>query len=700
MHTKLSQKQFGPWALITGASSGIGKEFAVQLATQGFNLVLVARRAPLLQTLAAELETKYVIRTRAVDLDLAEDNFLARLRFVTDSLEIGLVISNAGIANAGEFLKMEWETLRKSVRINVLAHLAIARHFGENMTKLGRGGIILVSANGSSDGVPFLANSAATKAYVHSLGQGLHIEFKRSGVTVLVMSPGATDTAAMGDLGFKPGQSPIKPMAVGPCVAETLRALKAGRSHIIPGRLNRIMSALVPASVGRNLFGKMLAKANGITLALLLVTKLHAQDSLRLSLDEAIKLGLANNKSIQAAALNSDLDEYQAKQARAALYPSIAGNVSLTHYFDVPAQYVAANTLNPSAPSHEYTGLKLLLPNSLAAGVTVNWTFYKQAVFAGLKIIQLRDVRTSIQFQKDRSELAFAISQLYYGISFTGKQQENLKKILGNQDRLLALLQANVDNGLVLRTELEKVKVNKETTRSQLDELSTAVEAQDNILKLLIGAPPQTRLSLSIPDVDRALSPITDTMMNPESSYDFQLLRTQRQLTGLERKAIMATNMPTLGFTYGYSYNAVSPDFGKIFGSGFSFPVQYAGLNLAVPIFNGNGNVFRLRENAVRSRQEQLQADQLLQKIGTDIVNARLRYNSSLDRLHANHANVQLAQDLYKQSLEQYHQGTILLTDVLTFETTLEQALSQYLSSVSNSLMALLDYKKATNTIL
>ena len=111
-----------------------------------------------------------------------------------------------------------------------------------------------------------MANSAATKAYVYSLGQGLHLEWKRNGVSVLVVSPGATNTAAMDDLGFRVDELPMKPMSAGQCVEEALAALEAGKAHIIPGRTNRVMKALVPSSFSRNMMGKMLAKANGIQL--------------------------------------------------------------------------------------------------------------------------------------------------------------------------------------------------------------------------------------------------------------------------------------------------------------------------------------------------------------------------------------------------------------------------------------------------
>ena len=100
----INTNTFGPWALVTGASSGIGKEFARQLAQVGLNLVLVARRLPLLEEIGRTLADEYGIGYRAMALDLSQEDFLERLETVTRDLDIGLVVSNAGSANPGEFL--------------------------------------------------------------------------------------------------------------------------------------------------------------------------------------------------------------------------------------------------------------------------------------------------------------------------------------------------------------------------------------------------------------------------------------------------------------------------------------------------------------------------------------------------------------------------------------------------------------------
>jgi short-subunit dehydrogenase len=247
--------RFGPWAVVTGASSGIGKEFARQLAAHGVNVVLASRRRPELEAIGRELQQAYGIEHRIAAVDFTKGDALGVIEVATGDLDVGLLVSNAGDAHAGEFLSANRDEMHATVGINVLAHLDLAHHFGRRLAARRRGGIVLVGAMGASNGVPFMANSAATKAYVHALGEALHIELAKHAVNVTVLLPGPTDTPALDKLGIE--SPPMKPMRVEQCVSEALRALGANRATIVPGRLVRLMLALIPTSVARNPTGKM-----------------------------------------------------------------------------------------------------------------------------------------------------------------------------------------------------------------------------------------------------------------------------------------------------------------------------------------------------------------------------------------------------------------------------------------------------------
>jgi len=254
---RIDQQRFGPWALVTGASSGIGREFARQLAANGIHLALAGRRAAVLEAAGQELAARYGITYRCVPVDLAAPDSLAPIVEATDGLDVGLVVSNAGDMVLGEFLASSHEALLGEMRVNAETHLGLAHHFGRRLAERGRGGILLVSSVAGLQPVPFVANYAATKSYVLTLGAAVHHELAAKGVSVTVLVPGATDTPMLARFGAD--QTPMRRMImpVAACVSDGLAALAANRPVRITGRMNRTTVAMLPRTTRTRIFGAM-----------------------------------------------------------------------------------------------------------------------------------------------------------------------------------------------------------------------------------------------------------------------------------------------------------------------------------------------------------------------------------------------------------------------------------------------------------
>jgi short-subunit dehydrogenase len=199
---QLDPHVYGPWALVTGASAGIGKEYARRAAASGINVVLFARHEDRLKDVAAEVTTQYGVDARVVPLDLGRDGILGPVRDATDDLDIGLVISNAGAGNPGPFIALPQERLREIVQLNVITHLDLAHHFGQRLATRGRGGIVLVSALAAAGGLPYMANDSATKAYPLNVGVALHVEVRQAGVDVTVHVPVLVNTSVIARIGL------------------------------------------------------------------------------------------------------------------------------------------------------------------------------------------------------------------------------------------------------------------------------------------------------------------------------------------------------------------------------------------------------------------------------------------------------------------------------------------------------------------
>jgi uncharacterized protein len=265
MQARMDSNRFGPWALITGASSGIGREFARQIAASYINVALVARRKALLEALGAELSRDFRVKHRAIVADLSQEGFIAGLADATSDLDIGLVISNAGSANPGRFTDKDREELAMTLRLSALAHAELALCFGRKLVKRGTGGLLFVGAMGADTGAPFMAHDGGAKAYVQSLGLALHEELKPLGVYVTVVPPGPTDTPVLAKFGLDAKTMSIKPLKVDRVVAEGLNGLSANRPIIIPGLMNRIIRSALPASLTRSMMARMFEKMPAIT---------------------------------------------------------------------------------------------------------------------------------------------------------------------------------------------------------------------------------------------------------------------------------------------------------------------------------------------------------------------------------------------------------------------------------------------------
>lgn len=196
--------QYGPVALVTGASSGIGKSFAELLAAQGFDLVLVARRVQRLDELSVKLEQQYGVDVHVRQIDLAATNAAQQILDTTTAFDIGLVISNAGFGFKGAYASGDPQVMTEMLAVNCHTPMQLARGFAERLQKRGKGGMILTSSVEGLIGCPYSTAYAASKALVVSLGEGLWAELQNDGIDVLTLCPGATDTEAPRSQGIDP----------------------------------------------------------------------------------------------------------------------------------------------------------------------------------------------------------------------------------------------------------------------------------------------------------------------------------------------------------------------------------------------------------------------------------------------------------------------------------------------------------------
>jgi uncharacterized protein len=254
-------KRYGPWAVITGASAGIGAEFARRVAEHGINVVLVARRRNCLEELASAIEDMYRVEARVAPVDLAARDVVEVLQPALADIEVGLLIHCAGFGSSGAFLDMDPGVQESMINLNCRAPALLTHEIVQGMRERGRGGVIYVSSVNGFCAARGMANYNATKAYDLLFAEGLAEELRPYGVDVQALCPGGTLTEFQRVAGLDPRNfGPLaKLVFTSPTfvVSTSLRAL-GHRVTVVPGILNKLTvltMRLVPRRVSTWILG-------------------------------------------------------------------------------------------------------------------------------------------------------------------------------------------------------------------------------------------------------------------------------------------------------------------------------------------------------------------------------------------------------------------------------------------------------------
>ena len=248
------RERYGEWAVVTGASAGIGAEFARALAREGIHCVLAARRGERLRFVAAELEKAHSVSTRVVEVDLADPAGADRLADAVEDLEIGLLVNNAGVGYAGRFDKQDPERARAMVQLNCVAPVVLTSRLLPAMRERGRGAVIVVGSVAGHQPVPLHAVYSASKAFDLFFGESLWAELQGTGVDALVLEPGptATEFQDAADEIEHPGEPPERVVEVALSALGLQPSVISGWMNWLRGNASRLLPRALVAHIARD----------------------------------------------------------------------------------------------------------------------------------------------------------------------------------------------------------------------------------------------------------------------------------------------------------------------------------------------------------------------------------------------------------------------------------------------------------------
>ena len=230
--------RYGPWAVVAGASEGIGAELARRIAAAGVHVVLLARRAGPLEALATELRDAHGVEVRAVTVDLTSPDVLDHVLAAAGDVEVGLLVYNAGAVHGAElFTRRPVQDALGLVDLNCRSVVLLTHELGGRMAARGRGGMVLMTSMSSAAGAGYTAVYNATKAFDLVLAEGLWMELGQFGVDVIAVPAGLTDTPAMRSSGIIGDDGPA--MSSADVASAALGALGVSGPVVVPGEGNR-----------------------------------------------------------------------------------------------------------------------------------------------------------------------------------------------------------------------------------------------------------------------------------------------------------------------------------------------------------------------------------------------------------------------------------------------------------------------------
>jgi outer membrane protein TolC len=424
---------------------------------------------------------------------------------------------------------------------------------------------------------------------------------------------------------------------------------------------------------------------------LLMTTRVHAQ---QYNLEQLVDLAMKNNYSIQSSTLDEAKTNARIDEVKSNLLPSLNVTGDYKRYFKIPGQVVPASAFG--GPEGSYSTLAFGLPYNLSTSAQVTQALFNPSVKYALKAANLNRDLTSLTTIKTREDIAYNVTDAYYNLVTVVQQMAFLDSNLISTDRLYKVTDLLYQNQLAQRVDKDRILINKTTTETQLKTLKNSYSQLVNLLKYYTGVPQSDSLRIDI-QVKNVLLP-SQAEKSGVRRTDITLLERQKDLNVLQDKNLKSGYLPTVN-AYGVANLTY---FGKG-GDNSVFkqvPGYWAGLQLNWNVFDGLARKAQRTQNRIDNDKLTVQLKQLEQSIEMEEINARNKFSVEQQNINSKNDQVALASRVYKQIQLQFKEGIVSLSDVIQSEQTLLDAQSNYLTSLVQLLLAELEWKKATGSLL
>lgn len=411
----------------------------------------------------------------------------------------------------------------------------------------------------------------------------------------------------------------------------------------------------------------------------------------RFSLQEAVKEGLENNVDILRAQLDQQNADYQVGEVRSTGLPQIKGTGQFQNFPNRPTQLLPGEIVGqPGTQIPVQFGTNY----TLSGGLEASQLLYNQQFLTGLQAARSSKELYQLLKVKTEEDIIYQISLSFYSALDVQAQIEVLESNRAMLQQLEELTQVQMENDLVTKTTLNRVKVNRVNVESKLQALKTWEEQQKNHLKLLIGLPMDASLELQEPEDLENLA-LTSLQNKKEEPVQLEILNKQKALYTLNRKSIQAGYFPTLAAFAQQSWQAQRNEFNFFDNNQPWFQQTILGLSLQVPIFDGLNKHYRVQQSKVDIQKLELEQYRARRSLDMQFENTREQLINGLASVEAQRDNKELAKEVYDQTQLLYKEQVANLSELLDAEKAYREAQVNYYQELLKFKKSELDLLKA-----
>lgn len=445
-----------------------------------------------------------------------------------------------------------------------------------------------------------------------------------------------------------------------------------------------------------------------IMLTLVLLTGIGGYTSYaqsELTLQECLKYALANNQQLARTRMEEDMGRYKTSEVRARALPQVNAQGQYTNNIKKQVLAVPGEMVGGAAGTTAL--LEAGVTHNLIASGTVSQAVYDQSVFTGLKAAKAGEEYYTMQTYQSEETVIYNVTQLYYNALVSREKIIVLDANIEQMTKLVETTASQVENGLAKKIDLDRMRVNLTNYKTQRTQAQNQFQIQSNQLKQQMGMPMSATMELpeaSFKEIESKATIVDFGGMSLDNRIEYKLLKKQEELQQYQKKAYLAEYYPSLELSGNYSYNGISNKFdflkSKSGGSTSSwYDMAAVSLTLKVPIFDGWARRSRVRQANVTLKQIAKDVEYTTLQLNTQYENAKLQVQNNLSTIKAQKENVDLANEVYSSTQNNYNLGLANLTDLLDAETSLISAQNNYNEALLQYKLAELDIIKSNGNL-